>query len=365
MNKLIYKGAINSLSFGNVSYNMLKELHKRNMEVAFFPIGENLIFDAFDLMSDDLKNWIILSSQNRIHLADKETPTLHQWHLNGSENRVSKNQTLFTFYETDSPTETERSLVNLQDTCVFGSSHAAEAFKKSGCDNVDYVPIGFDSDFHETDDNYMPDKIHFGLMGKFENRKNSSQILKNWAKKYGNNYKYQLTCCISNPFLKPEQLTQLINQSLGGVSYGNINFLPHLKTNSEVNDFINAIDIDISGLSGAEGWNIPAFNATALGKWSVVMNHTSHKDWANSKNSILIEPEQSVEIYDQMFFKKDGIFNQGNMNKISDEKMIESFEKAEKKSKEKNKEGLKLQKDFTYSNTIDKILKIIQNENSK
>ena len=134
----------------------------------------------------------------------------------------------------------------------------------------------------------------------------------------------------------------------------------------EFNTFMRAQDWEtIEVFYAPEGWNIPAFNATALGKWSVVMNHTSHKDWANSKNSILIEPEQSVEIYDQMFFKKDGIFNQGNMNKISDEKMIESFEKAEKKSKEKNKEGLKLQKDFTYSNTIDKILKIIQNENSK
>ena len=92
------------------------------------------------------------------------------------------------------------------------------------------------------------------------------------------------------------------------------------------------------------------------------MNHTSHKDWANDKNSILIEPESSVEIYDQIFFKKDGIFNQGNMNKISDEKMVESFELAEAKAKKENSEGLKLQKDFSYSNTVNKILKIIENE---
>ena len=125
MNKLVFKGPINSLSFGNVSYNVLRELYKRKIEVAYFPIGDNLVFDAFDSMSEDLKNWIIVSSQNRFHLVDKETPTLQQWHLNGSENRVSKNQTLFTFYESDAPTETERSLVNLQDNCVFGSSHAA------------------------------------------------------------------------------------------------------------------------------------------------------------------------------------------------------------------------------------------------
>ena len=41
---------------------------------------------------------------------------------------------------------------------------------------------------------------------------------------------------------------------------------------SKVNILINNIDIDLSGLSNGEGWNLPAFNATALGKWSIVSN---------------------------------------------------------------------------------------------
>lgn len=135
--------------------------------------------------------------------------------------------------------------------------------------------------------------------------------------------------------------------------------MPHLKLNSEVNEFINAIDIDLSGLSGAEGWNIPAFNATALGKWSLVMNHTSHKDWANEDNSILIEPENKVEIYDGKFFTKGQPFNQGSMHTISDEKMIESFEIAEKFYGKNNEKGLQLQKDFTYEKTINQLLDII------
>ena len=362
MKNIIYKGAINALSFGNVSYNLLREMYREQIQVSFFPIGENLNFESFDKIDEDFKKWIISMAQNRYHLMDKDYPTFSQWHLNGSENRISRHQTLFSFHETDEVTETEKSIARLQDNCIFSSTHAYEIFKNSGCDNVHYVPIGFDEDFHNTDEEYLPEKIHFGLMGKFENRKNTQQIIKNWAKKYGNDYKYQLSCCVTNPFFKPEQMNQLIAQTLGGQSYGNINFLPHLKTNSEVNEFMNAIDIDLTGLSGAEGWNLPAFNSTALGKWSIVMNHTSHKDWATAKNSVLIEPEISVDIYDQAFFHKGQPFNQGSMNKISDETMIEAFEKSEKLSGKKNNEGLKLKEEFTYSKTLKSILKIINNE---
>jgi hypothetical protein len=362
MDKIIYKGAINALSFGNVSYNLIREMYKKDLDVSFFPIGETLNLESFDKIDEDFRSWIADKAQSRFLTVDKNSPTITQWHINGSENRVSKKQTLFTFYEVSEPTPTEISIVKLQDNCIFSSKHACDVFKNSGCENVSHVPIGFDEDFHETNEDYLPEKIHFGLMGKFENRKNTEQIIKNWVKKYGNNYDYQLSCCITNPFFKPEQMNQIIGRILEGKTYGNVNFLPHLRTNSEVNEFLNAIDIDLTGLSGAEGWNIPAFNATALGKWSIVMDHTSHKDWASNKNSILVEPEIQIPIYDNAFFHQGAPFNQGLMNKISDETMLEVFEKSEKFNGKKNTEGLKLQKKFTYAKTLDSILKITNNE---
>jgi hypothetical protein len=352
MNQIIYKGAVNPLSFGNVSYNLLREMYRRKINVAFFPFGDKLNFESFNKIEEDFRDWVISSAQSRFQNINAKTKTLSQWHINGSESRISKNQTLFTFYESDQPTSVEKSIVELQDDCIFSSKHAFNKFKDIGCQNIHYVPIGFDEDFKPSSEEYLPNKVHFGLMGKFEKRKNTAQIIQNWIKTYGNNYDYQLTCCINNSFFEPKDMNNLISQCLGGQTVGNVNFLPHLKTNSEVNEFINAIDIDLSGLSGAEGWNLPAFNATALGKWSVVMNHTSHKDWADSRNSILIEPDKQVPIYDKIFFQEGSPFSQGNMNAISDEKMISSFKDAEKICKTKNEEGLKLQKEFTYKKTL-------------
>ncbi len=90
------------------------------------------------------------------------------------------------------------------------------------------------------------------------------------------------------------------------------------------------------------------------------MNHTAHKDWANKQNSILIEPDQQVPIYDDIFFKPNQPFNQGNFNVISDDNMINAFEKSEKFTRKINKEGLKLQKKFSYKKTLDKLIKIIK-----
>jgi hypothetical protein len=361
MNNLIFDGPINQLSLGNVSYNFLKEIWKRNVKTSIFPVGNSANFDSFDRANQDFLEWIKFNSFNRLKTFNHETPVLKNWHINGSESRFSKRQYLYTFYEVDSPTEEEVNIVSNQDHVFFSSSESCDIFKSKGCDNVSYVPLGFDEDFFETNKSYLDNGvIHFGLIGKLEHRKNTQRIIQLWLKKYGDNPRYQLTCLINNPFFKPEDFAQIINQTVSNRKWKNINFLPFLKTNSEVNELMNAIDIDLSGISNGEGWNLPAFNATALGKWSVVSNCSSHKDWATRENSILIEANNKQPCYDNFFFRQGAPFNQGNYYLIKDESIIDGFERAEKLAKTVNEEGKKLKNIFTYSKSIDKIFETIK-----
>ena len=360
MDYINFSGPINSLSFGNVTINMLRELHKLDQKTCFFPVGNNLDFDAYDKLSEDCKSWITDSYHNRLKNLNKDNSSLKMWHLMGSESTVGSRSFLYTFYECDQPTETEVNLSSMHEKTIFSSSHSEECFKSKGLTNTEYIPIGFDEDFFETGKEYLGEKINFGLVGKFEKRKHTAKILKLWAEKYGDNPDYQLTCCITNPFFKEDQMKLVIASALGGKTYKNINFLPHLKTNSEMNELYNSIDINLSGLSGAEGWNLPAFNSTCLGKWSIVLNATSHKDWATEENSIIVNPSSQEEIYDNIFFKKDDNFNQGNFNIFSDEDFYSATEKAISVCKSKNTEGVKLKETFNYSNTINQILKLIK-----
>ena len=286
--KLLVNAPINALSFGNVSVNILRELFKKNIDLIFFPIGDKAEMDAYDKIEPDFVKYLQAATNDRYSKISKDIPSLKLWHIFGSETRYSKNQSLFTFHEVSEVTNIEKNLLSLQDRIFVSSNYTKNIFNLNGLDNVTHVPLGFDNDFQITNKTYLQDKIHFGILGKFENRKNTARIIKSWLKLFGNKPEYQLSCAITNPFLDKARFQNELLKVLEGKQYNNLNFVPYMQTNSEVNDYLNSIDIDLGGLSGAEGWNLPSFNATALGKWSVVINATAHKDWATKDNSILI-----------------------------------------------------------------------------
>lgn len=359
MKSINFSCPINQLSFGNVSYNMLKELYRDKIDINLFPIGNKVDLSVFDKAENEFKEWITKSYDERLINLTPSSRSVRMWHLNGSEASIGKDQILYTFYECDEPTTQEVNICKMQHKTIFSSSYAAECFKSKGCDNAEYIPIGFDEDFFQTEKEYMKDKINFGLIGKFEKRKHTAKLLKLWAEKYGDNNDYQLTCCINNPFFKEEQMKSAIGNALDGKLYKNINFLPFLGTNSQMNELYNAVDINIGGMSGAEGWNLPAFNSTCLGKWSIVLNCTSHKDWANSENCILVEPSGKEEIYDGIFFNKDSSFNQGKIYTFEDEEFYNACDLAISKCKNKNEKGIELAEKFSYNKTVSKLLELI------
>ena len=350
---LIVEAPLNSLSFGNVSYNFLRELYKANVDIALFPIGEPDL-SAFQ-PTQEFVNWLQKSISVRFDSLSKNLPTLKLWHLNGSDNLRSRNQTLVTFYECNKPTNVEKNIANLQSKVLFSSKYASSQFEGS-----DTFKLGFDEDFKVTGKTYLKDRIHFGICGKFEKRKHTEKIIKTWLKKYVNDNKYLLSCCITNPFFKPEDMQKVIANLLEGKYYSNINFIPWLKTNAEMNEFLNAIDIDLTGMSGGEGWNLPAFNATCLGKWSVVLNETAHKEWANEDNSILVEPNGEQPSEDGVFFKNNTEFNQGTFFTFDDEQLISGMEKAESRVGQINTCGTLLGQTFTYKSALEEILSKIK-----
>jgi len=358
--KLILDTPINNLSFGNVSVNLIRELFKREVNLSIFENGPTEM-RSFDKLSEEFKAGVSNACKYKYFNLENDVPTLKLWHINESEKRITRNQFLFTFYELDSPTFVEKKILELQNHTFLSNPEAVELFKKGGVENISYVPLGFDPDLKVIEEKAVPDKIHFILMGKLEKRKRTKEIIQLWLKKYGNDKKYLLSCLITNPFIPAKDLAAMVGGIAEGKHYNNLNYVPFLPTNTEMNNFINSADIDLTGLSGAEGWNIPSFNATALGKWSIVNNHTGHTAWANKENSLLVQPKDKIDSTDGMFFAKGLPFNQGNINTFDDDEVIAAMELGVKKAeaKEVNKKGLELQEKFTYSRTVDEILKVI------
>lgn len=355
MTKLNVTLPISSLSLGQVSLNFLKQLHLKKIDCSIFPIG-NVDLSAFSL-SDEFKLWLQEGINNRYKKMDKNVPTLRCWHLNGSESRLSNRQVLYSFHETDTMTTEEISLINHQDHTFFSSSYSRDVAKLNGVDNVSSSPLGVDDEIFDMGKQlFSKDIIHWAIIGKAEMRKATQRIINQWCRLYGNNRKHQLSILVYNPFFSKEQNDAVLANSYGGPKPFNVNPLPYLKTNKEVNALMNAIDIDLSGLSLAEGYGLPSFNATSIGKWSVVNLATGHKDWASEENSIIIKPSSKIPCYDGIFFAPNNPFNQGNFWNYTDEQLIDGMVRAEKLAKTVNVNGKKLRDTHTYSKTVENIL---------
>lgn len=361
MNKLVFNLPLNSTSLGQVSFSILRELFSRKENIHLFPIGN------VDINTQKQDNEFILWIQNSIQSAhkehSKENPVFKLWHINGSLESFSKKQVLLSFYEVDSPTQTELNILKNNEKVLFSSNYTVSIFRSLGIKNVDYLPLAFDNIHFKESSRRNIKALQFGLFGKLEpQRKRHLKTISLWAKKYGNNPNYSLNCAIFNHFIDPQAQSQIINQALGGQSYFNINFLNYMPSNDMYNDLLNNTDI-VLAMSGGEGWGLPEFQTVALGKHCLGLNAHAYKDWMTSDNSVMIEPNGKIPCYDNIFFKEGLEFNQGQIFDWDEKDFLNGLDLVESKFKNNsiNTEGLKLQKQFTYSKMVDSILEIMKN----
>ena len=351
---------INSVSFGQVSTCILRELHSRGeMDPCIFPVGGSIDLSCQELSTaDPFVDWLQKNANKSISQHSKSTPCFKLWHLNGSLESVSADQTLFTFYELDAPTPAEINIAKNQKKILLSSNYSVNVFKEFGVDTAHYVPLCFDKyNFKATGKKYFnDDRITFNLVGKFEKRKHHAKAISAWIKKYGNNKRYHLQCAIYNPFLKEEDNKNIFSQLMGGENRFNVSFLGFMPKNALYNDFLNSGDIVI-GMSGGEGWGLPEFQSVGIGKHAVILNASAYKDWANEKNAVLVNPSGKIDAEDGVFFQKGAPFNQGRIFDFKEDDFIDACEEAIKRveSNRVNEEGLKIQEDFTVEKMVDDI----------
>ena len=353
---------VNSVSFGYVSYQILTELHKRNLDVNYFPIGPADV-SSFNKITPEFVSWLQSAGSNALKLFKKTDKTLRLWHINGSHESVGTDQVLLTFMELDNITDTERNILNQQKAVIVTSEETKQVFIDGGVTvPVHYIPLGYDTTyFNKTNRKYYADDVTSWLIsGKCEARKKTPEVIRAWLKKFGNNNKHVLNLSIYNTFLKEEDNKAWFNQICEGKKYFNVNYLPYVKTLSELNDIYNCADI-VMDMSTAEGWSLPSFHTLGLGKHAIIHNASAMKGWANHENSVLVESSGKVVAKDGMFFSGEGPFNVGNFWNWEEAALFEAFDKVlqRKQVSKVNQAGLLIPKQFTWANTVDKILEVL------
>lgn len=352
----------NSVSFGQLGALITRELYKKNLNPCIFPIGGQVDLNCQTDLSQEFVNWLQNNINKSIKTHKRTNPTLKLWHFNGSLESISNEQTLFSFWECDSPTAEEINIIKNNKKVIVTNQYCKDILETYGCKNIVKVHVGFDKyNFKKIEKQYFDDgRISFLLPGKLElTRKRTAKVIQAWIKKFGNDKRYFLNCAIHNPFIPPDQLNNLYNQITNGQRYFNVQFLGYMPSNAQVNDCLNANEIVIG--MGTEGWNIPLFTGLGLGKYAIALNVAGHKEFCNSENSILVNPSGKIPIYDNMFFQQGQIFNQGNCFDFDENEFISACELAIEKAKSNpvNLSGLKLQETFTSEKMVNNLLKEI------
>ncbi len=363
----IFNLPVNNLSFGNVSFGIINELYRREYNEFLLQDNGTPNLSAFNEVRADetFLNWFNLKRDNFLSKFSRDYSLLKLWHIVNSESSVGKRQTLFTFHELDQLTESEVNILNNQDHIILSTQYSKDVFESNGVTTpITVVGLGFD-DLHfkvNNERNKIPEGVCvWYLGGKLENRKRHEKTIRAWVKKYGNNPQHILNLAVYNPFFSPEQNQGLLAQIFEGKPKPfNVTLHGYYETLAEVNNLINVSDIVID-MSGAEAWSIPSFNAVALGKHAILHNTTGIKEWATTDNAVLIEPVDKITAVDNIFFKPDAEFNVGNIFDYDVDEFSDKLDVVYNKWKKDrvNTNGLKIQKDFTWKKTVDKILEVI------
>lgn len=350
---------INRTSLGQVSICLLKEIYKRELSPCIFPIGN--IDLSTHKKDEDFNKWLTDCIQKSCSSHDRNNIILKNWHLSGGLESFSKEQALFSYLETDRATETELNVIKNQKVVFVCNEYLKNLLNKQGADNVVYCPLGFDSEsFYDIKKKcYNDDRIVFLISSKFEQRKGHTRAIRAWCKKFGNDKRFCLHVAITNSFLNPEQNNQILNQIFENKKPWNVNILPLTATNQEYNSVLNSCGIVID-MSHNENFSLPSFQCVAIGKHAVLHNVCGIKQWSSPENSILVEPNgEMIDAADGMFFNKGGPFSQGKYFNWNDEDFLVGCEKAVERFNKNpfNEAGTQLQHKFTYSKTLDIILK--------
>lgn len=356
-----FNAPINSVSFGQVSVAILRELHKRGEHPCVFPIGPvDLGTQVPDQAFNQWLNACIVSAQQRY---SRQQKAYKLWHIPGSlESYSATDSRLLTFQETGQLTSTELNILRQQQKVYVTNRYAQTFFKQFGVEAT-YVPLGFDPhNFRVLEKRPSVEGVTSWLLtSKAEHRKHTYRQLGLWAKRYGRDPKHRLNLAVSNGFLSPQDQQALLLKALEGRTYGsggyycNINVLDFCPTNAEYNSVLQSSEIVLC-CSGSEGFGLPEYHATAMGAWPVALRAHAYLDYFTDENAVLVNPNGMTPVYDGIFFREGQPTSQGNIYTFDENDWYAACERAQALAAQGiNVKGLLLQQQ-TYAATVDALL---------
>lgn len=339
----------NSLSYGIVSKNIIKELHRRGVDIALFPIGQLQV----ESQEEAIVLQEIINNQGNFYY---HAPSLRIFHQFSMAEHVGKLKIGYPIFELDTFTEREIRHVSYLDY-VFVTSKWAKEIVVQNCkipeNLVVIVNLGVDRNifYPPTKENDGP--YRFYVAGKWEHRKNQILAAEAFLKAFPNKSDdVELWMMCHNPFLKPEDAKVWEQQ----VAHPKIKLIPPVPTHAEVGNIIRKIDCGVF-VSHAEGWDFPCMEVLSTGGQVIVSDYSAHTEYCTKENSYLINIDKLEPAFDGIWFHGQG--NWASIDEPQFDQLVEYMRAVYKKGRVVNQAGIETAKKFSWKNTVDKMLPVL------
>ena len=348
--KINLQAPINQLGYGVAGLNILKALQDK-AEVSLFPIGQPQVTNQEDATA-------VRKGMEVANTFDHKAPCLKIWHQNQMAERVGSGKFFgFPIFELDTFNSLEKHHLNSCDELIVCSEWAWDVANKQ-TDHfpnfIHVVPLGVDAKLFPPAPVRQGDTTIFFNCGKWEIRKGHDILIKAFEKVLGHGEAAELWMMCSNPFNSPEEdarWNQLYN-------HPKVKLIPRAETQAEVYNIMSQVDCGVFPSRG-EGWNLELLEMMSAGKHVVTTNYSAHTEFCTKENSGLVTISDVEPAFDGKWF-----FGQGNWAKITEHVEFDLSMKMMKYILDKkgtlNEAGIETAKKFSWENTANQILKILE-----
>jgi len=351
---------INSLGYGVAGYNILKELFNRDSSVALYPIGRPEQDDDF-----------IVKSMNNINNLKLNRPHVKIWHQHDLFQRIGRGKHFgFPIFELTEFDQREKISLHHCDELLVCSKWArgiirnqTDAYANGGflLDQIHVVPLGVDAEIFYPSQVSNSEKTIFFNCGKWEKRKGHDILGECFNKAFTKDDNVELWMMCDNPFLPEDKKSSWESLYKTSKLGDKIRLIPRQQHHQDVARLMNMTDCGVFP-ARAEGWNLELLEMMACGKHVIATNYSAHTEFCSPVNSRLVNTHNLETAFDGVFFDgKKGFW--AELAEEQEDAIIEYMRDIHslKQSGQLgiNQNGLDTANQFTWKNTVDKLLEAV------
>lgn len=360
---------VNTLSYGVVGLNILKELSSKE-DVALFPIGGLEVLPQYEQL---VKTCI----ENAAHIKRGKHNVLRIFHQFNMNFGLGGKRIGFPIFELSQFTQQEKAHLSSLDTLIVCSEWAKQVCVDNGVqdsENIVVAPLGVDRAIFNEQIPHLRDlepliaqnTTIFLSSGKWEKRKGHDVLVEAFNKAFTPADNVILLVSAHNPFLDPKELQNWLslyqNSPMGKAAKINIlgGRLPNQETLASL---MRTVDCGVFP-ARAEGWNLELLEMMSVGKPVICTNYSGHTQFATKENALLIEVDTLEDAWDDKWF-----FGQGQWAHFGDSQMeqlithLRNIHSAKQQNAPGrsllNPPGIETAKKFTWSNAANIVAKLL------